>query len=620
MKSEELIGQVRTKLRRERLLNFVFALLAPMLVLATSIALLALGAVNRVLAFVLLGLGVAASIYVLRQTYGWLQRVTDAEAGTILDRMLSAKSRFLTIATAQARRSTDSIQVPADVLSAVIRQGDSLSEGFDADSALRFTFHPLSKRGALMSPILLGLLLFILLHSSSRTAESRPDIIAGRERALELRELIDNLAELPPSLESELETLAAVLESDGLMSEAADEQLASALDAVRKLELEQKTEPPPAEQPPPPAPPEEPKEEKQTKQDAKQPEENKQQQDAQSKSDSKSPEGEKQEEGEDGGNEGEGKGKSGASGGKEQGEGEGAEQGEKSEQGQSSREAGEAGEKSQAGDQGTSTEPKGGDEGNEGEKQTEQGKDQGDGKQAGEKPGGDGTKSAGKSTQGGEQKAGEPNDGASEGKDELAQVRSKLESIEAEQQKQAQQEGDARGDQGKAQEQKGQEKKNGTSGSDRGEKEAKEQSMDEAPGDQDGKRSEKTSQSSAPEDSSGSVEDGEEQDGSEQSDPGNIKRPEKLPEPSDRATRFGPFEGGTEGELDLSKRNLERMEIPPEEKLMIRGSGTSEDKLYRNLSPARAKTALGPVDFKKPEADLSKSKQSIPVEYQDVIR
>ena len=57
-----------------------------------------------------------------------------------------------------------------------------------------------------------------------------------------------------------------------------------------------------------------------------------------------------------------------------------------------------------------------------------------------------------------------------------------------------------------------------------------------------------------------------------------------------------------------------------EEKIIVRGLGASDRKLYKNQPGARAKTKLGSSEFEKPKSEVSEQEQPIPVEYGDLLR
>ena len=89
--------------------------------------------------------------------------------------------------------------------------------------------------------------------------------------------------------------------------------------------------------------------------------------------------------------------------------------------------------------------------------------------------------------------------------------------------------------------------------------------------------------------------------------------------PDDAAQRDGNSKAD-ENALNLDKAKMEKVEIPAEEKIVVRSLGDREAKLYRHRAGAHAKTQLGSADFKKPEAESGQTTQPIPVEYRDILR
>lgn len=99
------------------------------------------------------------------------------------------------------------------------------------------------------------------------------------------------------------------------------------------------------------------------------------------------------------------------------------------------------------------------------------------------------------------------------------------------------------------------------------------------------------------------------------------KRPDALPAPSDTAPRFGPFDGGKDGNLKGKPEKVEEVSLlDNSEKIVVRSLGENDGKLYRNSGSAQAKTKLGEGEFAKPKSDIAESSQPIPVEYRDILR
>jgi hypothetical protein len=85
------------------------------------------------------------------------------------------------------------------------------------------------------------------------------------------------------------------------------------------------------------------------------------------------------------------------------------------------------------------------------------------------------------------------------------------------------------------------------------------------------------------------------------------------------AEKAGPFAGGDEGPgLDTPEAG-EKIDVPREEKIMVRDLGAEDPRRYSNKPGARARTELGSDEFKKTENDRARSEQSIPLEYRGVL-
>lgn len=63
-----------------------------------------------------------------------------------------------------------------------------------------------------------------------------------------------------------------------------------------------------------------------------------------------------------------------------------------------------------------------------------------------------------------------------------------------------------------------------------------------------------------------------------------------------------------------------QIQIPDEEKIVVRGVGSQDPERYKNTPGASARTALGSDEFEKPKPEVGKSKQPIPVEYRELLQ
>ena len=67
-------------------------------------------------------------------------------------------------------------------------------------------------------------------------------------------------------------------------------------------------------------------------------------------------------------------------------------------------------------------------------------------------------------------------------------------------------------------------------------------------------------------------------------------------------------------------KNIEQLELPKDEKIIVRGLGEEDSKVYKNKAGAKARRKLGSDQFKKPKSEVSEDSQPIPVEYKDMLR
>lgn len=88
----------------------------------------------------------------------------------------------------------------------------------------------------------------------------------------------------------------------------------------------------------------------------------------------------------------------------------------------------------------------------------------------------------------------------------------------------------------------------------------------------------------------------------------------------DNARRYGSLDGGDGKPISLEDKKLVKIEISPEEKILVRGVGSSDGKRYEHAPGARAKTEIGATEFEKPQPDVAGTSQPIPVEYGDWMR
>lgn len=100
---------------------------------------------------------------------------------------------------------------------------------------------------------------------------------------------------------------------------------------------------------------------------------------------------------------------------------------------------------------------------------------------------------------------------------------------------------------------------------------------------------------------------------------GQIQRPQDGP-PTGEAKRFDPFAGQGGEPNPGSLKATEKVRVPMEDEKISPKLGAEDQKLYQNKKEARAKISVSDVQLKKPESELSKEKQPLPVEYLEMLR
>ena len=96
------------------------------------------------------------------------------------------------------------------------------------------------------------------------------------------------------------------------------------------------------------------------------------------------------------------------------------------------------------------------------------------------------------------------------------------------------------------------------------------------------------------------------------------KHADKLPKPSDTAPRFSDSTGGGD-DLSLKGKKLIDTEVQQDGQQILNNIGKEENKRYVNKKEATVKTVLQDGEFEKADANATREKQPIPVEYQWIV-
>lgn len=645
--TKEKISKVRKRLSSHRLANLSLMLIAPVLGLMLLVA-----AINaRLLSpwFYLPGLPVFLSLVVWSARIFKLGQVSPTEAASALDGLVSGKDRFLTLASLPKELTPEQQRSVA----LLAQQGESFGAAIIPERDFPFQLSRETKYSLWSSPIFFICLIFLLLNPLQTPGGVTGTDFKSQQLAEELRELSRELNTLPSSVKDDLETLALVLEESGLQSEDAEDALMDAVEEVQTALTEEK----PQEEEDIQQVNEQPRQEQQNpeqKQEQKQ-EQNQEQEQAESQQTKEQQEKDRQADGEkeekkeadsakqevDAEERGQKEGEKSGSTGKQSGDGE--------QKGESAPSEGKDKAQDQKGEGGQNSSADGkGDGKSVGSQSKPVDQDQNAKENADQKnaPSGAGGRAGGKGQEQGSGGGDKERDaGAKEkmGGSQLSQAKEKLDEIQkemegkesnsgekessknqsSEQQKAGQQQ--QKSEQGKQQDQQSAQNQQGQQGK------GGEQSPDQPPSEQqqqqpgahrpqdspqDTKSQDKQGNSSTPREGDSRLAD---KAAAKNSPQGKDDRPTNVDDPQvpPRYTSSGDGKNG----LDHSKvKQYTKIEVPQEEKILVRNVGGSDGKTYKNTSQASAKTKLGTEDFEKPKADQTKEKQAIPVEYQGLLR
>lgn len=642
------IEEVRRRISRNNLLNLVLLLPTPLLGGVVLYLLFSnpLFPAARVIALTILAL---LSYLLLFFRLVKLTPATAVEAAKTIDLGLDAKERFSTLVSCDPNSNDGRVQLLSE-------QAKMQLAGADLRKIANFRLLRTSRNSLVLLPLAIAAIIYLWPEKNRDPGAKQLSAVTAEE----IRQVIENSPNLPPEIIEDLATISQMLEEKGgfdfetleLIEESIQkiEQYEEALSHLKefsppppelpqpteqkekdKTEEEQKKEEQRKDHSPPPQSKQEstekdkdqpkpeqqdrssdqsdPKDSKEQKQDqqkegsAKKDEQSNDSSSQQKPSESEPPqkseeqkEGEKQKkEGEQGTGDGAGKGSQGDK------EGAGKQQGgeEKGKQGDKSAGKGE----SQDGAEGDSSAEKAGD------------------------------KEAGK--EGGKEGGGDLSSQLQQAKDVLGDAKEKnnRKGGQTDSQEQSNDQGDAPQEKTSSQQQSGSQQQQQQQQTDGG-GDSEQSGKGTKQGKEKGKTGDQSQQESTPEagvkgeqrDSGGKEGDGQKE--------GEQKGDGKEDRPID-ATKFGTPQGrpsdreGTTKELpDVGDKgggtkalpDGKRVEVPKEEEqLKPQHLGGEENKLYRNQPGSKARTAIGSQEFEKPKAELGKSSQPIPVEYQDLL-
>lgn len=723
MNANTLIDAVRRRITFIRRSNFAIAILSLLLAGTLIWTIGRRGVVTPELCYPLWGAFLWLLLEFSAKCLCWLRPAASSDAAKQIDRDLSAKERFLTLATGH--------QLDPAGAQLINSQVERLAASYSPTTALPFYLHPQAKVGLLASPLLLtGLAVILWRYPVTATVAGHQLDSSTALQLAELRELAENSNSLPSEVREALVAVADSIEEHGLYTEETEEIVEEALQTVAEQEVIQQDVkqldsttgnklPRPADEPPgtakssrdlpeqqPPAGEQPPPEEKNSTQqsdstgesgseprktDSPPPAQGEQTQDKseqqgsgdkeQSDNQKQSGAGEspgtqqgsaekKKQQGSQAGEDpepesgdpsgraarqkpgeapeqndpkrdvtgvGEGKG-TGRSGDKKQQHGETS-----SGQDDAGAKEGEA-KNTMPGDQGQ--DQQGAETGKQEEQQQKEQREREQQSNATSDSGGADPKKSG-NAKGGQDQGNKPSD--------LQQAKQELEQLKNQQQrKQGGEQNDSSADKQRQQPSKEQGDASGTKGEQGGEQQLEQRPSDpqqsgadakEAerlkpnnpgstdrsrndqskpeqgePGEPSSRRSsesqQKNSTTKRQQDPSGNS---AKQNETENSSPSS--RPDALPQPDpDAAGRGAPGGGDGRGVLDPDQAKKEQLELPLQEKIVVRGQGAEDPTLYRNKLGSKAKTAIGQAELKKPEVDTASQKQPIPVEYSDILR
>lgn|GEM_PF-4923375 len=615
----------------------------------------------------ILCLGLLVSLCSMRFLISKMRLANTIEAARVLDTATRAKEQFLTLATIDRQD-----EILADSLAIVTKQALDYSMRYSPTTALPVRLEPTARNHALMTPILIVPLALLLIRDPEHKSvgalgdPSRNNLIEAQV----IQELVASLPDLPADTKESLLDLANIIEKEGLLSDETLEMLqesASNIDDMqKKLANKQQENISPKNSQQNKLSPDSSSQEQDAKQEEQEREKEKEKQpEKEQKEKSKSQEnrpdkeqGEKDQQNAESGKKDEsGKDQKG-----KKGDDASAKDGQKKGEGEKPKDDAnkETEGKQESGQQtGQSKEP-GGTGPGEG-KQGSQGKDKGSNSGSGEsasdsgKPNDQQAPSKSEGTEANQNKSqpgqkGDVGKGSSqEGNSQtdaqsesLAKAEQTLKDIEQKIHKeskdnpgdgnsQGKEKGDSKG-QGQNDQSKNETGKNdknskadspqkeqAENGSSAKDKQGTEKTEKKSPTESD--RPSKTSvdpgdESQGESPHGASAQDGKTQAGPMEKDPG---KPDTLPSPSDKAARFGPFEGPEGADIDTKSAERVRVEVPPEEKIVVRSIGTGDNARYQRDKAGNAKTKITEHEFEKPKAHTGESEQPIPVEYMDIL-
>lgn len=653
------IEEVRRRLSRNNLLNLLLLLPSPLLGLVV-LRLLFSGAWFSAARLLTLLTVVALCYLLLFFRLLKLTPATSAEAAGAIDLELNAKDRFSTLVCCDPNSSDGRVKLLGE-------QAKLQLTNADLGKVAKFRLLRVSRNSLVLLPLLIAVVVYLWPESESLQGES-----PSARTAQEIRQLIENSPALPPEIKEDLATISQMLEEKGGFD---FETLELIEESIQKLdqfaeavsELEELT--PPQVNQPQPGKKQTPQEQKNSSPEDRKTPENKEQQKSGEKSgenrqdspenppeNSQKQSGAKQDSrqsGEQSNEQANDRAKDQAKDqSKDPDKDQGAEQSKDGNSPESKESKQESGQKQSGKDQqqqdGTGD---GSGKGSQGDKQGGGGKQQG-----GQGKGEQGDKSAGKGDsagdaeeqQRGEQqggKAGKNNGEKESGGDlssQLQQAKDVLNDAKAQNQKQdsggkadsQEQSSEEQGEspdqkttaqQGGAHQQQQQKQQEGGGGEDNAQQSGKGSKAGEKKG-KGGKESTPEAgvkgeeRNSAGKEGEGQKEEDQPGGGKEDLPTSDTKFGTPQGRPSDREGTKELPDVGDKGGGTKSLPDGKRVEVPKEEQqLKPQHLGAEENKLYRNTPGSKSRTALGSQEFDKPEAELGKSSQPIPVEYQDLL-
>ncbi|MCB0345608.1 MAG: hypothetical protein KDD66_10845, partial [Bdellovibrionales bacterium] len=217
------------RLTTVRRTNFAIAMACPLLLLALLWLCYQLYILPAWMFYLSLPFALAVLGYFIHKTWRWAAAARKDEAAKAIDRAVGGKDRFLTLAT------TTSINDEAkDILS---QQGAELSKSYDPQSAIEFKLERPARHSVYASPVLLLLILAIFLFTPESSKAKQRIAKLSSEQADEIRDFVDDHANMPEQVKDDLLELADTVEDDGLLSETVIEQLQDVLNELDDVDF-----------------------------------------------------------------------------------------------------------------------------------------------------------------------------------------------------------------------------------------------------------------------------------------------------------------------------------------------------------------------------------------------